>query len=286
MHQAKLSLIGTSRGERPDEVVRLLKSLPKNNDYIELIFVDQSNNEEINDIFSEYIDLIKFKLIKSGPCSLSTARNIALAHATGNILGFCDDDAFYNEEAIEYLLNLPVERVLLSVPVKDFATNSNYANRKFPSGKCKLGYLGVIRYSLSVGTFIFLGRGEVAGSINFDERLGAGTSLGGSEETDLFFRLIFQDYGAFFDPNICVFHDNDNVVYKKSLAIKYEQYAIGYAVVIKRNLRRSRFLLLFEVFRVIIRCLVGLSIPSKRSVCFHRLKGFIKGMSLNLERSS
>lgn len=104
MKKNKISLIGTSQGGRKDKIIRLLSSLSCYNDNnLELIFVDQTNNDELHEVFTSYNSSVNYKLIKSDKCSLSKARNIALKYASGNVVGFCDDDAYYNSELILFL---------------------------------------------------------------------------------------------------------------------------------------------------------------------------------------
>src|SRR5690554_2956853 len=94
----KISLIGTTRGGRLAEISRLLTSLDIGMmNEVEIIFVDQSCDASVRGLFEEFRERVTFKLISASPCSLSKARNIGLKQAAGNIIGFCDDDAFYDE---------------------------------------------------------------------------------------------------------------------------------------------------------------------------------------------
>ena len=281
MSKVRLSLIGTSQGGREKEIFRLLESLVSARDYVELVFIDQTSDDALNSVFEGFIGLVNFNLIKAVPCSLSVARNLGMDHAKGEIIGFCDDDAFYSAASLEYICSLTLCGALVSVPVIDRSSGANYAGRKFPAAKCIMTYPQVIRYSLSVGTFIFK-LAEQSFSERFDERLGVGTLLGGSEETELFFRLKSEGFNTFFDSAAFVYHDDDVVSLEHNdFSVKYQRYAIGYAVVIKKYLVASKGTLGIEVINVLVRSIVGLLIPSKRNVCWGRLKGFVSGLLMH-----
>lgn len=277
MSNVRLSLIGTSQGGREKEVRRLLNSLVGYFDSLEIIFVDQTSSDHLQTIFNDFFGVVNFKLLKSQPCPLSVARNIALDYASGEVIGFCDDDAYYNNDILAELVGGLERGAVISFPVRDGVTGKSYASRSYPAKFKKLNYLGVIKYSLSVGTFISLRSLDDRSHIRFDERLGAGTNLGGSEETELFFRLIKYGYQAYFSDKASVFHDDD-FCGSDILPKKYQMYAIGYAVVIKKYMLSSHGLLMLEVVRVVVRSCAGLLFSSKRKVCASRLKGFFSGI--------
>ena len=129
MNANRITLIGTSQGGRPYEVDRLLKSLIGTTEFLEVIFVDQSDNDEILNITLQYQDKVSITLLKRGKMSLSKARNIAIAYSSGNIISFCDDDAFYDMATLKYLRQYILEKKteILSSKVIDNTTNSNYA---------------------------------------------------------------------------------------------------------------------------------------------------------------
>lgn len=282
MQKNNITLIGTSQGGRISEVKRLLDSLCYyNGDNIELIFVDQSDTVELINLFNEYKALLNYKLIKSEKCSLSKARNIAISHASGNIIGFCDDDAFYNPELLMFLTQYEVlNNHIVSFPVVDMQSNGFYGNRNFPKIAINLSYLAMLQICLSVGTFIILKDKNSKQLVSFNERLGVGAEYGGSEESELFFRLKSFGFRVLFNPDYHVFHDNDPISQLENieLAKKYGSYAKGYAVVLKKYLFSSRFSLLVEIVSLSCRCILGLILKRNKMLYFYRLKGFWSGI--------
>ncbi|MCY3417796.1 glycosyltransferase family 2 protein [Citrobacter sp. BNK-39] len=272
----KVSLIGTTQGGRNSEIKRLLKSINESDSksFLELVFVDQSDDEQISNVFENYKDKINYKIIKSKKISLSKARNLALRNCAGDIIGFCDDDAFYSPVFFKKLMSLDVKNnCIISVPVIDFQTETFYANRKFPNKSKKLSYNGIIKFSLSVGTFIFKNKNQI---FEFDERLGVGTVLGGSEETELFFRLKHLGYDVIYQPLRGVYHDND--IPTGNLPEKYRKYAVGYGVVIKKYIFKSHFTLILEIIRLTIKSFAGMCLKKQKKLYISRLIGFWTGL--------
>lgn len=282
MQKNRISLIGTSQGGRKSEIIRLLDSLScyKDNN-LELIFVDQTNSDELDDIFDLYNSFVNYKLIKSDKCSLSKARNIALKYASGNIVGFCDDDAYYNNELILFLSEYDnSSESIISFPVIDQQSMNFYGNRSFPKKNVTLSYNGILKCCLSVGTFIVFKNDLLKCELSFNERLGVGAEYGGSEETELFLRLKSSGFNICFNPNFHVFHDNDSEskLDDLELAKKYRSYARGYAVVLKKYLLPSRLSLLLEIANISLRSILALFIKSNKTLYSYRLKGFWEGL--------
>ncbi|MCU7794247.1 glycosyltransferase [Aeromonas veronii] len=283
MHVNKVSLIGTSQGGREVEVERLLQSLIGTNSFLEVVFVDQSNDDKISEIVKKYEKEVSFVLLKSLPISLSKARNIALKHCSGNIIGFCDDDAFYDLATLKYLHQYDIKKraEILSSKVIDKKSNSSYAGRSFPNKEVIYNRRDILKYCLSVSTFIIAADNSwIKENVHFDERLGVGAELGGSEESELILRLVSDDVTVKFIPFMIVYHDND-LTFDNSdihdLAIKYYKYAVGYGAVIRRFYLQSRFLFTCELLIVSFRCIVGMFLDKKRKMYLYRLFGLWLG---------
>ena len=277
----KFSLISTSQGGREKLIVRLLESLKyQSYNTVELIFIDQTNNEYESLIknYSDFVEIIYICINKK--VGLSYARNIGLMEVTGEYVGFCDDDAFYDEKFFFHLNDIFVNKKYSAIvlPVIDKKSGRYYANRGFPKRDRTLDFNGIVRFALSVGVFV-----EVdcirRYRISFDEELGAGAKFGGSEETDFFLSLLVKSGCKFSYLNsLFVYHDND-CIHANSLPEKYYNYAIGYGLVIKRYMKESNYTLLCEVGRIIFRSLVGSMLYSKkRSLYLSRVKGVFRGL--------
>lgn len=277
----KLSIIGTSQGGRILKIKRLLDSVSELSSFCEIIFVDQSQDDEIKELFNSFNGIVNYKIICTNKISLSKARNIAIKECSGNIICFCDDDAFYDKSIFYYLSSIfrGGDKVY-TFPVIDYDSKEYYGNRKFPKDKKILGFNDVIKYCLSVSIFVCSDSNDwIKKNIYFDENLGVGTPIGGSEETDLMFTLLGKGIDITYLPSHCVYHDNDynenaNV---ESLKVKYRAYAKGYSYVAMKHMVASRFCLLLELINIVFRSLVGVVISKHRKLYLHRLLGLIDG---------
>lgn len=75
----KISLIGTTQGGRDKEIERLLNSIASSTyKNLEIIFIDQTDDIIIEQLFLKHAKNIKYKLVKSNKVPLSTARNQGL----------------------------------------------------------------------------------------------------------------------------------------------------------------------------------------------------------------
>ncbi|MFM5693115.1 glycosyltransferase family 2 protein [Aeromonas caviae] len=279
MHVNKISLIGTSQGGREFEVERLFRSLVGTFNFLEVIFIDQSDDYEIESLVNKYKNKVNIILLNTPKLSLSKARNMGLDICSGNIIGFCDDDAFYDYESLLRLSEFEfTQNELVSVPVIDKSSGKMYGDRAFPKRSKNISFLEIIRCSISVGTFILLH--DRTEDIIFDERLGAGTYLGGSEETELFFRLKSGGFITTYNNSIFVYHDNDASIdtSKMDLSAKYYKYALGYGLVLRTFLIKSKFTLALEVINITLRCILGAVLMKNRSIYINRLRGFYRGL--------
>lgn len=87
--------------DRKQELKRLLQSLTMQSyNLIELIIVDQNPPGFLEDSLRSF-DELPMKAIQTMPTGASTARNVGLVNASGDIIGFPDDDCFYSERLTE-----------------------------------------------------------------------------------------------------------------------------------------------------------------------------------------
>ena len=142
----------------------------------------------------------------------------------------------------------------------------------------KLNYGKVTRFALSVGVFIYLDKMKLD-SISFNERLGVGSPIGGSEETFLFLSLLENGYSALYEPELRVYHDNDNHSggSDELMALKYENYAVGYGYVIRYYIYSSPISLTYEFLSISIRCILGIIFKKNKYLYLYRLRGILNG---------
>lgn len=133
---------------------------------------------------------------KSTGGSLSAARNLALSRASGDIVAFPDDDAWYQPDtlarAAEVLSSPDVDGVSFRVTDEYGRPSAGgwMSSERMPMSKMNI-------WHTAVSCSFFVKRAKLGG-VRFDESLGAGSGagFGSGEETDFILRLM--DCGARF----------------------------------------------------------------------------------------
>lgn len=206
MHTPELSLIVATVG-RVEPLARLLFSLSRQSSRgFEVVIVDQNDDERLLPLLARYAAQVELTHLRSA-VGLSRARNVGLRAARGNIVGFPDDDCWYDADVVARCLAF-------------FAGSTSFAGLtgacRDERGRPSAGRLdevagAVERFNVfrrAVSTTLFC-RVDVARAVGgFDEGLGlgAGTPWGSGEETDFVLRCLARGHAFYFDPTFVVRH--------------------------------------------------------------------------------
>lgn len=285
----KISLIMTG-SERHVELARFFDSLPKEppvKDFLELVFVNQGDfKPPRSDLLSREI---LFKEVRTGRLPLSKARNLGLAVATGDVIGFPDDDCWYAPELLQnvasYFDRHP--RVdAISTNVFDPATQRAYGGR--PVGlDCEINFGNLFQLPISVGIFVRRKAFDAAGFF-FDEQLGAGTRLGSGEETDLVYRLLRTGSRIEYLGTLQVYHPVPE--YQESDVTKYYKYGLGFGYLNGAIVRDGEYRVIKHLCYVIWRSIGGAVFNVhrgvQRQIYLNRLFGVCRGFMQGLKKNA
>ena len=203
---AMISLVVCTLG-RKEPLNRLFCSLAEQvNRAFEVIIVDQNAGDYLDTVLDACPDL-PITRIRSER-GLSKGRNAGLLRARGDIIGFPDDDCWYDPPVLQSVGNFFAchpDIDLLSGRTLD-AGGSESVNRYWPES-------GPITRSNVFGTgnsnTIFIRRRVMAGIGGFNETLGVGAStpFQAGEESDFLLRCLERGYHGFYDRDFIVRHD-------------------------------------------------------------------------------
>jgi GT2 family glycosyltransferase len=266
--------------DRKVEVERFFTSLANQtlSDRITVEFINQGSSPIPDQRLPKNI-LLNEKVINRR-IPLSNARNMALSNINNDIVGFPDDDCWYEPRVLE-----SVKRYFDSNPEIDCVCTAVFdPNLDKSYGRRPLDIVLPIKFSnifylpSSVGIFVRLPALRKAGAF-FDLRLGAGTILGSGEETDLVARLLESGSSVIYLGNIKVYHPV--VDYKIEDAKKFYHYGLGFGYLNMQFLKKGHFAVMPFYFNILLRSLIGFFVfihkPIKRQVYWQRLLGMIKG---------
>jgi glycosyltransferase involved in cell wall biosynthesis len=228
----KLSLIVATRG-RDREIGALFESLAAQDEpSLEVILVDQNADDRLAPIVAAWRDRLAITWRRSARAHANHARNLGLALACGEIVGFPDDDCLFPPGL--------VARVLAG-----FAADPGLAILTGPAAS-PAGGLGSGRWRAEAGAIdatnvwtsviefnLFLRRAVALAMGGFDERLGPGTPLGSTEGNDLVLRAIRAGHAARYDPAQRILHPD-----KRLTPVAVERAALygrGMGFVLRRH---------------------------------------------------
>lgn len=187
----QLSLILATVG-RSEDVRQALHSLATQTDQnFEVLLVDQNPDDRLVPYVNEMVDLrLNIRHIRMKSPSLSGARNLGIAESQGEIVGFPDDDCWYEPEAIANLravfTNTQKIDGIVANWVEQSAAHSANQSEKTLSHQSWRRFRGGDASSIS----LFIKTSLLRQIDGFDERMGVGQWFGAAEETDLILRIL------------------------------------------------------------------------------------------------
>jgi glycosyltransferase involved in cell wall biosynthesis len=236
----KVSLIVATLGERPEDLSALLRSLAPQVRFISnVIVVDQHpDRERVPAILRQFIDVLPILHTRSER-GLSRARNHGLAFATGGLVAFPDDDCFYPDGLLEWVVDWfasNFEYDILAVGVRD--AEGVLSGNRWPQDSCDIKPVNAFRTTFSSSLFLLT---DLARSIHFDTQLGigSGTPFGSGEETDFVLRLLRMRARGRFDRTRHVIHPRRDMLSGTASLPRAQAYGFGMGHVLRINsLRR------------------------------------------------
>ncbi|GJD52181.1 N-acetylglucosaminyldiphosphoundecaprenol N-acetyl-beta-D-mannosaminyltransferase [Methylobacterium crusticola] len=231
---ASLSLIVCTLGRR-DTLERLLESLrAQTRRPLEILVVDQNPAGYLHPLLARYQDLPLVHLVDLADArGLSRARNLGLTIARGDVVGFPDDDCWYDPgvvETVSRLFGRDGRHDLVTGRTAD-AEGADSVSRHLPvSGE--ITRANVFLAGNSNGLFV---RRTLASRVGgFDEALGVGaaTPYQSGEESDFILRCLAAGGGGRFERGLIVRHartDGDPA----AAATRARRYAPGFGRVLR-----------------------------------------------------
>lgn len=231
MQKKNFSLI-VATVNREKEILSFLESIRKSKislDKIEVIIVDQNETIDLTTIIDKYNSSFQIIHIKSSEKGVSRNRNIGIRLATGDIIGFPDDDCEY----LENTLNIVFETFnkfsdLDAVIGRIIDETGQDCIRKWSRRHEKVTTRNF--YSKMSAITIFKKNKK---EIFFDEEFGPGSKYGSSEDTDLLYQIIKKGNNVVYNPDVILFHPKGTTNFDKKKAYFY---GVGHGAFIRKHL--------------------------------------------------
>lgn len=189
----KLSLVLATYG-RATELDSCLKSLAVQRDCdFEILIMDQNPDDRLIKMIKSFQETgLAIRHERLPNPGLSEARNLGIQLATGDIVGFPDDDCWYEPDTVATILEAFSKDLSLSGVVANWVEqtegggNVHGNDGGFLSLEAWRNFRGGAASSIS----LFLKRDYLENLKGFDTRLGVGKWYGAAEETDLVLRSL------------------------------------------------------------------------------------------------
>jgi len=192
---------------------------------IEIIIIDQSDSDEIKNVCNIYNKknnpFIIYK--RSNNLGLSLNRNFGLQMATGDIVGFPDDDCIYYPDTLNNILSffLDPEFKCYDAVLGQIYDNNNHQPliKNWPQKKSKVTNFNFYKLSSSITLFC------KKNNRSFNESMGVGAKFGSCEDAEYIYQMLVSRGKIFYCPNVKVWHPEIN--FNEISLKRVESYASG-----------------------------------------------------------
>jgi hypothetical protein len=232
----KLSLIIATLGERPFDLWALLRSLTPQARFIkEVIVVDQHlDPNHVPALLNSFRDSLPIIHTRSKR-GLSRARNRGLSLVSGDLVAFPDDDCFYPDGLLEWVVDWfesNFEYDILAVGAND--TEGLMSGNRWFQDSCEIKPVNAFRTTFSSSLFLCA---DLAQSARFDEQLGigSGTPFGSGEETDYVLKLLRTRARGRFDRTRHIVHPRRDMLSENTSSHRALAYGVGMGHVLRLN---------------------------------------------------
>ena len=255
----RFSLILCTVGRR-DEIGAFLDSLLRQGPVAatcEVLLVDQNRDDRLAGLIARYSDRLTVHHLPTDTRGLSRARNVGLRHATGELVGFPDDDCEYPAGYLDR-----VDQVFAGDPSIDAITGHPTVDREPPpraDWRADARPLDRVSVMNRCQEFTIFVRGRALGPVRFNDGLGvgAGTPWGSDEGPDFLVRLVDLGRRLVYYPHLLVYHpEKINRITRATLA-RAASYARGRGAFFRLN-RYPAPVVANAVFRAVAGCGVRL----------------------------
>ena len=235
----------------------------------ELIVVDQNEHNCLENLIEEYKD-INIKYIRSEILGLSFNRNMGLKYVHGDIIGFPDDDCYYDENLLMEVANVfkaDMEHTdLVSVNAKDVNTGKIFIQ----GFKKHLSRKDIYYKCISYNFFI-----RKKGNMLFDEKLGVGAEYGSGEETDFLWEFLESNSSCRLIDSTFVHHPQNSGPVNEDRAYRY---GLGFGAIMKKEVMQRRHYWMVSLYLNLILHAVGGILLTRGKLSYYKsLCGRIKG---------
>ena len=198
-----------------------------------LIVVEQADPAQAQNILSQFPGL-RWRVFTSER-GLSRARNRGLMECNGDVVGFPDDDCWYEVDTLARVAERFIYEPQLNILIGVMRTTSGAPCIRTPSSPMMLNRKNIWRVGISPACFFRASAIAQIGTFDPILGVGSGTAYQSGEETEFLLRGIDGGLQGKFDPNVTIRHPSIEEGSKGiSRQIGYG-YGMGMGLVLRRH---------------------------------------------------
>ncbi len=230
---------------RPELLKACVKGLLNQTyDNYEIIIVDQSDKEQIDDTIATMDDRINYIHIKRR--GLSHARNIGLNYVSGDYVCLIDDDALYDENYLSLSSEMigRISPTALIGVLLDPHKNILVSDLTDCTIHWKNAFKGLCSACMILKT-------DFLKSVMFDEKFGLGSVYGSGEDTDVLFSALHQNKVVYFTSKNKIYHGIPSI--DEIPLQKLASYSYGAGALFKKTIiNYSKFWGCYYLLRTVV----------------------------------
>lgn len=199
----------------------------------ELIVVDQNAHDALVPLIDQYRNRYKITHLRTDIPGLSRARNFGLAHVGGDIVGFPDDDCWYDHNTLSYVVDYLRQHPDVDGLTGRFTNERGESEGRWLKRSARINKYNVWKAAISFSIFI---RREViveTGYFNESLGLGAGTEWCAGEETEYLLRCLKRGFRLQYRPDLILKHPVKTTTYDAGARARQRKYEAGKTRVIR-----------------------------------------------------
>lgn len=201
----------------------------------ELIVVDQNPDDRLASVLAPYEGSFPILHLRPEERGLSRAKNLGLSRASGEIVGFPDDNCRYPPDLLErvdrFLAGHPGVAGVCGRSVDEEGKDSNL---RFDVRRGPIDRFNVWRRAMAYSIFL---RAPAARSTRFDEELGpgAGTPWWAADEIDYLLRVLGRGASLLYNPDLVAIHPQPISGYDRAAMRRAYHYGCGMGHVLRKH---------------------------------------------------
>jgi len=267
---ATFSLVVPTVG-RTEELASLFASLSAQSPArIELIVVDQNEDDRLLPLLQALPPDLHSVHLRLRERNVSRARNLGLAHATGEFLAYPDDDCWYPAGLLpqieQWFAAYPTYQILATGAVDADGLPSG---NRWPQDRCDIRPFNSLRTTFC--NSLFLRRLQLPADVFWDESMAHG------EETDYVLRLLKRGVQGRFDRSLFIRHPRRDMLSGTVTRTRAVRYGAGMGRLVRRHSLIVLWvtLLSYDVARAVLVTLRGKNTDA--AFCFAHAEGLFRG---------